>query len=195
VDPWRNAARIILVFTAGFAVGTGLPGPSMLLDPTLYLMMAAVGAVIALDEDPLGKLRRAGPAGVALAVVVLVASTLAGLLVAGPLGLDPRLSAAVGAGCGWYSFTGPYLAGVDPYMGFVGFTSNLLRELATMILYPVLAQRFPLQAVALGGATTMDSTLPVIARYGGSHAAMLGLVQGFIITLAVPIVVPFVVGV
>ena len=48
----------------------------------------------------------------------------------------------------------------------------------------------PAAALAPGGATTMDTTLPIIARTMGSEAALLAFASGATLTVLVPILVP-----
>ncbi|MCE4628149.1 MAG: lysine exporter LysO family protein [Desulfurococcales archaeon] len=185
-------AKIATAYSVGAILGVrGLGGPLPgLLEPALYAMLFAVGVSLGLERGLGRLLARRGPSGILLGGGVLLAGALAGYLVGLVRGLDPWLSAASAAGSGWYSFTGPVIAEYDAYLGFVAFAANVLRELLTLVLYPILARCCPLQAVSLGGATAMDSTLPVIARYGGPDAALLGLVQGLFVTLTVPIIVP-----
>ena len=187
-----ETGKVVAAFVLGLLLGVGGWGQlvSGLLDPALYVMLFAVGVLVGLERDPWRLLARRGIGGVALGLGVLASGALAGYLLGLARGLDPYLSAAAAAGSGWYSFTGPLLAEYDAYLGLVAFVSNMGRELATIMLYPHLARCCPLQGVAMGGATTMDSTLPVVARYGGPEAALLGLVQGLVVTLLVPIVVP-----
>jgi uncharacterized membrane protein YbjE (DUF340 family) len=185
-----------LAFAAG-ALGGYLGGPpaghyaETLLGPLILALAAAVGAYIGSSPtESLGALAAPG------AVAGLVAATVAGGLAAGLLGaaawgggLGGHLAIALGSG--WYSFTGSYLALRDPLLGAVAFASNLLREAVVLVAYPVLARLVgPLPAVSAGGATTMDTTLPVIARTAGAAVAAVALAHGIIVTLLVPILVP-----
>jgi len=47
-------------------------------------------------------------------------------------------------------------------------------------------------AVPMGGATTMDTTLPIMTKFGGSEVALIAFVHGFVLTALVPFVVPFI---
>ena len=187
-----ETGKVVAAYAAGLLLGLEGWGwlVSDLLDPALYIMLLTVGVIVGLEGEPWRLLARRGMGGIVLGLTVLASSAVAGYLVGLARGLDPHLSAAAAAGSGWYSFTGPLLAEYDAYLGLIAFASNVGRELATYMLYPLLARCCPLQAVAVGGATTMDSTLPVVARYGGPEAALLGLVQGLLVTLLVPVVVP-----
>lgn len=104
-------------------------------------------------------------------------------------------------GCGrlcWYSLTGPPLiAQYSAVYGTLGFLANLTREMFTVLLYPPLAiKRVGKEAaVSMGGATTMDTTLPpLMTKFGGSEVALIAFVHGFVLTALVPFVVPFILG-
>lgn len=105
-----------------------------------------------------------------------------------------KYGVAVSLGMGWYTFTGVLLSMRDSLLGFLGFTSNLLRELLTFVIYPLLPKRYRISGISIGGATTMDTTLPIIHRFGGPDAALLAFIHGAVLTLAIPILLPLVVG-
>ena len=79
------------------------------------------------------------------------------------------------------------VSSMDPLMGVVAFSSNMLREVLHIILYPIVYRRCRIACIAMGGATTMDTGLPVVALYGGRDAVVAALVQGGLITLLAPI--------
>jgi len=195
-----RAAGPALVFAAsaaaGYMAGPAARGPAeSLLEPLLAALALAVGAYIASGLAGPRRPARATPTA-ALTPAALAASTLAAGLLAGAagaplLGLDPRAGAAIAAGSGWYSFTGSYLALYDPLLGLLGFASNLLREAIVIAGYPLLARLAgPTPAIAAGGATTMDTTLPIIARHSGPQTAAIALAHGAILTLAIPLLLP-----
>ena len=106
------------------------------------------------------------------------------------LGVSPAGSAAVGAGLGWYSYSGVAIATVNVELGAVAFLANILREMITLAAAPVVAKKLGgLCTVALGGATVMDTTLPVIVRSAGSAYGPVSLVSGMLTTMAVPLLV------
>ncbi|MGB9866819.1 MAG: lysine exporter LysO family protein [Bacillota bacterium] len=121
------------------------------------------------------------------------AASIIGAMVGGIItGMDPGEAMAVGAGFGWYSFSGVLLTnarGVE--LGAVAFSANLLRELITFtVAGSVRRKRIRLASVALGGATAMDSTLPMIVRCDGPEVAVIGFISGVSLTLLAPLVIP-----
>ena len=128
----------------------------------------------------------------------VAAGSLAGAVVAGSLtGLAPGMAAAVGAGFGWYSLSGIMLARLSgPEAGTLAFLTNVIREMLALLLIPLVARRLgPITAIAPGGATAMDVTLPIIARSAGDDVAVIAFLSGALLSLAVPWLVPlFAVG-
>jgi uncharacterized membrane protein YbjE (DUF340 family) len=49
----------------------------------------------------------------------------------------------------------------------------------------------PLAPISAGGATTMDTTLPIITRTSGQDFVILSLFHGFLVDFSVPFLVTF----
>lgn len=157
---------------------------SAAIDPLLYLLLFAAGADMAGVEIKLDASALAAP------VVALLSAALVGLIFFAAFGISP----AVAFGLGWYSFTGPYLARAgDAVGGAYGLLVNFLREQFTYIFAPLLARKFGRTGVlAMGGATTMDNTLPLYTALYGSSFSIYAFANGAILTVLVPIIVPLV---
>jgi uncharacterized membrane protein YbjE (DUF340 family) len=69
----------------------------------------------------------------------------------------------------------------------------MFREVATFIIYPLLSRKYPIEAITIGGATTMDTTLPVISKVTNNTIAMIAFIHGFILTLTIPVIIPVIV--
>lgn len=183
----RVSAVAVSALLAGIAVGYFVQAPyASAIGPILLVLLFLAGA-------DMGRLKglRLSPRLVAVPLVSLVSSLAAGLAFYLWLGVSP----AVAVGMGWYSFTGPYLlsASGDAVLGTLGFLANFFREQLTFVLIPLLAGRVqPDAALAIGGATTMDNTLPLYRSVYGAEAVVPAVVNGVVLTLAVPIVVPLV---
>ncbi len=189
-----GSSRITLLFAAGLLTGlvTNLRVRDEFLWLTLLCLIFAVGVSTGLEASKIKSMSRDK---VSLQLKLILA-TVAGSLVGGVvtyfmLGEPPlKYSLAISAGMGWYSFTGTYLASIDPYLGFLGYVSNVLREVYTYIAYPLLAKKLRYSSISLGGATTMDTTLPVIASTGGAEAGILAFIHGTLLTFLIPIIIP-----
>lgn len=181
------SAVAVSALLAGIAVGYFVQAPyASAIEPILLVLLFLAGADI-------GRLKglRLSPRLAAVPLVSLASSLAAGLAFYLWLGVSP----AVAVGMGWYSFTGPYLlsASGDAVLGTLGFLANFFREQLTFVLTPLLAGRVqPDAALAIGGATTMDNTLPLYRSVYGAEAVVPAVVNGVVLTLAVPVVVPLV---
>lgn len=166
----------------------------------LLLLMALYGCEFG-RQWPETRASLRGVRGKALVLPLLGGlGSLAGGWVAGRLaGEPPALALAVAAAFGWYSMAGVLVAQLwGPAAGALAFLANVLRELLTVVAVPFLARlagRRAWLAVLPGGATTMDTTLPVIAaaaRDAGTTA--LAFVHGLILTLLAPALISWLAG-
>lgn len=178
-----------LLLASGLALGIvlgreGISPPGRSADLLLLLLVFLVGAEAGSGGRRLRGLAVLGAVmGAATVAFSALGAGIAGLL----LSMDPALSAAVGAGSGWYSMTGPLLGrAAGPFWGYLGLAANLARELLTLLLYPLVPRRLSGPAIALGGATTMDTTLPLMASRGLGAAAF---AHGLVATLLAPPIV------
>jgi len=180
----------LLVLLAGILLGyMSYTQPPGVIDALLIVLVFAAGVAIGgqLSAQRL-RLRQAGLQGLFLAASTTASSAAAAAVLAAITGtMPPPVAAALGAAAGWYSLAGPAIARVDPVYGVVAFLSNLIRESLHIALYPVLARRgLRLEAIAVGGATTMDTGLPVVALHGGAYEAAVALTHGLVVTLVAP---------
>jgi len=68
--------------------------------------------------------------------------------------------------------------------------SNISREIFTLIATPILVKFFgKLSPIASGGATSMDTTLPVIAKFSGREYAVISVFSGVVLTILVPFII------
>lgn len=100
---------------------------------------------------------------------------------------------AIGSGFGYYSLSSIYITELRGEMlGVVALLSNIIREVITLIGSPVLAKYLgKLAPIASGGATSMDTTLPIITRYSGKEFAVISVFSGTVLTIIVPFMVTF----
>ncbi len=174
--------------TTGFAPQFLLiDGVSMQLVRVLLLL---VGLGMGLDPQFFTYLRHVNlrmllvPSGVALGSLLG-----AGLVALVLPGLSVRDGAAVGAGMGYYSLSSILIGQVrGAELGVVALISNILREVSTLLLAPLLVRvGGKLAPIASAGATSSDTTLPVIQRYTDSATTLIAVVNGLVLTLLVPI--------
>jgi len=126
---------------------------------------------------------------------LVAAGSLIGAVALGLLGgVVPGEAALVGAGFGWYSLSAVLIAqGYDLTLGTLALLTNVFREFLAILLIPAVARRLgKAAAVAPGGATAMDVTLPIIAAHTDSQTAILAFYSGTVLSALVPVVIPFI---
>ena len=101
--------------------------------------------------------------------VMTILGTLAGCAAASLILGHRQLSdcLAIGSGFGYYSLSSIFITqyrGAE--LGTIALLANIFREILTLLCAPLLAKYFgKLAPISVGGATTMDTTLPIITRY------------------------------
>ncbi len=158
-----------------------------LFDFSLILLLFVMGFMFAADEKAVAKLKKAGLKILGVPFSIALGSIVGGLVGGLLLGINVVGSMAVTAGFGWYTLAGPLVGQLfGANFGALGFVVNFLRELLTLVTIPLTAKIDHYTPVALGGATTMDTTLPVIVRYCGSETLITAFSSGFILSIVAP---------
>lgn len=161
----------------------------------LYLLLFLVGLDMGRQEGMLKSIRQAGLGVLLVPVAVMVGTfvvtALAGLLL--PMG--PKDCMAAAAGFGWYSLAPTLLAPYSLTVSATAFLSNIMHELFSIVLVPIVAQRLGyIEAVALPGATAMDTVLPVVVSATDQRMAIYSFTSGAVLSLAVPFFVPAIIA-
>ena len=195
----RGSLIIVAFFIAGLLLARWGWIPSSLSEGNvsiwaLYALMFLVGISIGSDTQALKAIR--GQHWKILWVPVATwAGTLAGTALASLL-LPSRSLAdclAVGSGFGYYSLSSIFITeyrGAE--LGTIALAANIIREIITLLGAPLLVCWFgKLAPICAGGATTMDTTLPVITRFSGKEFVVVSIFHGFIVDFSVPFLVTF----
>jgi len=158
----------------------------------LYLLLLLIGYDIGRDKNTIRKLINADRQAFLIPIGTIVGTLVGGAFAVLFINMNIKDSLAVSAGFGWYSLSAVIIAdarGAD--LGSIAFLTNVFREMISIILIPILAKYVnPYVSIAPGGATTMDTTLPIIEKYAGSSAAFIAFLHGFILSSLVPVIVP-----
>lgn len=98
---------------------------------------------------------------------------------------------AVGSGFGYYSLSSIFISGYSgAELGTIALLSNIIREIITLLGAPLLCRVFgPLAPISAGGATSMDTTLPIIVASSGRRFTVLAVYHGFVVDFSVPFLV------
>lgn len=192
-----------LIIVAFFVLGVVLARWGLLPDSivendvsmyALYALMFLVGMSIGSDTKALRALREQH-----LKILLVPAATILGTLAGSALvslvlsGRSLTDCLAVGAGFGYYSLSSIFITeyrGAE--LGTLALTANIIREIITLLGAPLLVCWFgKLAPICAGGATTMDTTLPVISRFSGKEFVVISIFHGFVVDFSVPFLVTF----
>ena len=148
----------------------------------LCLLMFCVAFGLGRDPSALGRAVRLNPR-LALLPLATIAGTTAGSLVLSAFGRWTTADwCAAGSGMGYYSLSSILLTeyrGAE--LGTLALMTNIVRELLALLAAPWWARWFGrLAPIAVAGATSMDTALPVCTRYAGREYAPLAVYHGFV---------------
>lgn len=195
-----KASLVILsFFVVGLLLGIFRFFPSEILSYNisfyvLCALMFSVGISIGNDPSSISKFRHLNPRLLFLPLMT-IAGTLLGVL-AVSFFLKNRSASeclAVGSGFGYYSLSSILITqykGIE--LGTIALLSNIMREVITLLFAPWMVKYFgKLSPISAGGATTMDTTFPIIIRNSGKDYAIVSIYHGFILDFTVPFLVTF----
>ena len=207
----KGSLIIIAFFALGIAVGLIpnfsflipnssflIPNSSFLIPNSSFLILCTlmffVGVSIGSDTNTLKSFRSVNPRLMMLPVMT-VFGTLAGTMAASALLPHRHLfdCLAIGSGFGYYSLSSIFITeykGAE--LGTIALLANIMREILTLLCAPLLAKYFgKLAPISMGGATTMDTTLPIITRTSGQDYVIVSIFHGFCVDFSVPFLVTF----
>ena len=161
---------------------------------TLCALMFSVGVSIGNDPQTIRNFRSLNPRLVFLPIMTIL-GTLAGSALVSFI-MEERSATecmAVGAGFGYYSLSSIFITEYKgPELGTIALLSNISREIFTLLAAPLLVRWFGnLAPISSGGATTMDTTLPIITQCSGQQFVVVSIFHGFIVDFSVPFLVTF----
>lgn len=195
----KGSLLILGSFVLGALVGVYDLLPEALNSPdyTTYALAALLfllGTSIGYDKSMFSTLRHSSPI-ILLVPLGTIIGTWLGVALISPL--FRNYSAfdlmAVGSGFGYYSISSIFITqykGAE--LGTIALAANIIRELSTLLIAPLLATHFgKLAPIAAGGATTLDTTLPIITRSSGSDFIFIAMFHGLILDISIPFFVTF----
>lgn len=157
----------------------------------LNLLMVSVGISIGQQAGILQKIRQYHFKALIIPLGVTVGSLGAGLAGALLLGYPLAEGAAIASCMGWYSLGGATIGALSGGLyGSVAFLSNLLREILSFFGIPLLARFLnPAACIAAAGATSEDTTLPMMMKYTDEESVVLSVLNGAICSVLVPVLI------
>lgn len=160
-----------------------------IVDYSLYILMFSVGISIGMNETILEKIKKYNPTILLVPIGVIIGSLMGGIVCSWLLDMDLIHSLAISASMGWYSLAGVMLESlVDAQIGTIAFLSSLMREFLAFIMIPILVKYLnSYAAIAAAGATSEDTTLPMLIKYSSEEYIIISVINGVLCSVAVPI--------
>ena len=185
------ALKPLLAAFAGLLLGYYLLPAVPFIDQTttglLMLLLLLIGLQLRNAGLSLRKLLM-NVQGLGIALVLMVSSMLAGVLLIPLLGLPWHQALALTSGFGFYSLSGIVIGdAMGPAWGGVAFMNDMLREIIALAIIPLVIARRPAMAIGYGGATAMDFTLPVIRSSGGLACVPVAIASGLVLSFFAPV--------
>lgn len=162
---------------------------------TLYALMFFVGIGIGSDTKAFKVIRQTKIKIILVPLCVIVGSLIGSALVSLLIeDVNTVEAMAVGAGFGYYSLSSIFITEISgETLGVIALLSNISREIITLLAASIFVKYFgKLGAITAGGATSMDTCLPIISETTGKEWAIIAVFSGVVLTIIVPFLVPFI---
>lgn len=154
-------------------------------------LLLFVGLGIGLNPEMKKEVRSLSPRMALLPVVTIIGSWLGALLIWTVLHRTLSDCMAINSGFAYYSLSSIFITeyrGAE--LGTIALLANIIREMLTLLGAPLMARWFgPLAPISAGGATTMDTTLPILSQTVGQRYIALSIYHGFVVDFTVPFLV------
>ena len=201
----KGSLIVVAFFVLGLFVGHSSCLPSWFMSSqtsfvALCALLLFVGMGIGLNPNMMRDIKSLSPRLALLPLVTIIGSWMGAVVAYVVMSSDlctlfqqRSLTSclAVDSGFAYYSLSSIFITeyrGAE--LGTIALLANIVREMITLLLAPMLAKRFgPLAPITAGGATTMDTTLPIIAQASGQKYVALSIYHGFVTDFSVPFLV------
>lgn len=201
----KGSVIVVGFFALGLLAGRSGYMPTWLMEGDISMvalcaLLLFVGIGIGLNPDMKSELKSLSPRLALLPLVTILGSwmgaAVAYLFLGGGICTFLRHREltdclAINSGFAYYSLSSIFITeyrGAE--LGTIALLANIIREMATLLLTPLLARWFgPLAPISSGGATSMDTTLPSITQSIGQRYAPLCIYHGFVTDFTVPFLV------
>lgn len=162
-------------------------------DLILYLLMFLVGISVGMHHGILKKIREYHIKILIIPAGIVVGSIAGGVVCALLTGYPVNESTAIASGLGWYSLAGVTIGNLaGAQMGSIAFLSNLMREIFSFFTIPWISRHLNYYScIAPAGATSEDTTLPMMIKYTDEETVVLSVLNGIICSTLVPVLISF----
>lgn len=192
----KGSLIVVGFFVIGLLGGIEKMVPAWLLNGEVSFvalcgLLLFVGLGIGLNPEMKKEVRSLSPRMALLPVVTIIGSWLGTLLIWTVLHRTLSDCMAINSGFAYYSLSSIFITeyrGAE--LGTIALLANIIREMLTLLGTPLMARWFgPLAPISAGGATTMDTTLPILSQTVGQRYVALSIYHGFVVDFTVPFLV------
>lgn len=192
----KGSLIVVGFFVIGLLGGIEKMVPLWLLDGDVSFvalcgLLLFVGLGIGLNPEMKKEVRSLSTRMALLPVVTIIGSWLGALLIWTVLHRTLSDCMAINSGFAYYSLSSIFITeyrGAE--LGTIALLANIIREMLTLLGAPLMARWFgPLAPISAGGATTMDTTLPILSQTLGQRYIALSIYHGFVVDFTVPFLV------
>lgn len=196
LHPLKGSMIILIFFALGVTIGvTNLLGgwrlPSNTSFYTLAVLIFSIGITIGHNRSILPSLKALDKRVLFLPLGTILGAIVAISLFSPLLPFSTTECMAIASGQAYYSLSSIMIAkskGLE--MGTVALLANVAREIIALVFAPILYRiTGPLSPIAAGGATTADTTLPIIRQVCGQESSVIAIYHGFVVDFSVPFMV------
>ncbi|WP_099189125.1 lysine exporter LysO family protein [Tepidibacter mesophilus] len=160
----------------------------------LNLLILSVGIDLGENKAVFEKIKERGFKILLIPFSVVIGSCIGGIICSFIYRIPINVSLSISCGFGWYSLSAVILSKIcSAQVGTIAFLSNVFREMLSVILIPIIAKRMNhITSIAPAGATSMDSTLPIIVKCTDEETVVMAFINGAVLSILVPVLVPLV---
>lgn len=157
----------------------------------LNILMLLVGMSVGMQQGIIQKIRCNPSKILLLPLGIIAGSVIGGVLSCLVSGLPLCEGMAIASGLGWYSLSGVTIGSLSgAQYGSIAFLSNLMREIFSFFSIPFLSRHLGASScIAAAGATSEDTTLPMMIRYTDEEHVVLSVLNGVICSACVPVLI------
>ncbi len=199
----KTVSPLLIIMPLAIAIGiaAGYAKPDMfseallgrILTISLIFLYLGVGVSLGENKSVFSYVKRLGARILLLPVAIFAGSILGGLLAGLALKVPLAYAVISASGSGYYSLTGATMTevfGIEA--GTYGFIVNVLRDVFTVLLMPILARISSGSPIASGAGGCMDTMLVPVTKAVGTELGMVALLSGTVLSFFVPVWLPIV---
>ncbi|MFV0345237.1 MAG: lysine exporter LysO family protein [Bacteroidales bacterium] len=195
----KNSLLILACFVVGVLLGYLNILPQQIIEGNysryvLLCLMFLVGFAITIDGRIKETIKKFD-LNLLVAPLVCIVGTYVGCIVVSLFlsNLSVIDALTIGSGFAYYSLSSILIAetGQDR-LAVLALLANIFREVLTLLFAPLMLKYFGrLAPIASAGATSMDTSLPIIIQTSGKEFVFIAIINGIILEICVPIFVTF----